>query len=196
MMPSVSSNSAVPRARLSEAGFTLTELMVVVGIIGVIMAISVLIMPSALTYARADSGSAQLVATLRLAREQAIAQRRNVRVAFTAPNRITVSRVEVPGPGTTVLADVLLEGHNEYRLFAGLPDTPDTFGNASPIALGGATSVAFTSTGEFVDQDGDPVNATVFIGAANEPLSARAVSVFGPTALVRTWRWGGTRWMN
>ncbi len=170
--------------------------MVTVGIIGVVMAMTVLVMPAALVHARADSGAAQLVATLRLAREQAIAQRRNVRVTFTAPNRVTVSRVEVPGPAATVLADTFLEGHNEYRLFLGVPDTPDAFGNGSAVSLGGAASVAFTSSGEFVDQDGDPVNATVFIGAGNDVLSARAVSVFGPTALVRAWRWGGTRWAN
>ena len=180
----------------SAAGFTLIEMMVVAGLIAVMSAITVMVMPTALLYARADSSGAQVVSVLRVAREQAIAQRRNVRVAFIAPNQIVISRVEVPGPGATILNTVWLEGAAGFRLFGGVPDTPDAFGNAAAWSFGGAATIAFTSSGEFVDQNGDPVNGTVFIGRENEPLSARAVSVFGPTALVREWRWNGMRWTN
>ena len=178
------------------AGFNLVEVIVVVGLIGLMSAITVMVMPIALLSARADSGAAQVVSVLRVAREQAIAQRRNVRVAFNAPNQIVVSRVEVPGPGTSVLNTVWLEGGATFRVFGGVPDTPDAFGNATASSFGGATTIAFTSSGEFVDQNGDPVNGTVFIGRENEPLSARAVSIFGPTALVRERRWNGTQWTN
>ena len=49
----------------------------------------------------------------------------------------------------------------------------------------------FTSEGTFVDQNGDPVNGTVFLGRGIDPLSARAVSdlrtdrVDSPVALER-----------
>jgi len=195
-MRSVSLNGRTWPARSSQAGFSLTELLVVVGIAGVMMAIAILVAPSALLSARADSGAAQLVAALRVAREQAIAQRRNVRVDFIAPNRITVSRIEIPGPGTTVIADTRLEGGNTFVLMPGVPDTPDAFGGGSPVSFNGAATVAFTSSGEFVDEDGDPVNGTVFVGVAQDPASARAVSIFGPTALVREWRWNGAQWTN
>jgi prepilin-type N-terminal cleavage/methylation domain-containing protein len=184
------------RVSAQAAGFTLVELLVVLGIVGVLSAVSVMVMPIALLSAKADSGAAQVVSALRVAREGAISQRRNVRVTFTAPNRIVISRVEVPGPAVTVMSQVLLEGGFQFRLFAGIPDTPDAFGNAAPWSFGGATSVAFTSSGEFVDQNGDPVNGTVFIGRNSELLSARAISVFGPTALVRAWSWNGARWTN
>ncbi len=181
---------------MRAAGFTLVELLVVVGLIAVLSAITVLVMPTALLSARADSGAAQVVSTLRIAREAAISQRRNVRVSFTAPAGIVISRVEVPGPAISVINQVRLEAGNTFRLFGGVPDTPDAFGNAAAWSFGGATSVAFTSSGEFVDQNGDPVNGTVFLGRDNQPLSARAVSVFGPTALIREWRWNGARWTN
>lgn len=180
----------------ARAGFTLIELMVVVGVIGVTAAIAVLVMPSALRAARADSGVTRVVAALRTAREQAISQRRLIRVAFNAPDQVVVTRVDVPGPGTTVLNTVQLEGDITFQVYAGVPDTPDAFGNAQPASFGGATSVAFTSEGGFVDQNGDPVNGTVFMGRYSDVTSARAVTIFGPTALIRQWRWDGRQWAN
>jgi prepilin-type N-terminal cleavage/methylation domain-containing protein len=177
-----------------EAGFTLVELLVVVGLIGVLGAISVMMLPGAILTSKADSGAARVLSVLRVAREQAISQRRTVRVTFTLPNRIVVSRVEVPGPGTTVINTVLLENSIEFRLFAGLPDTPDAFGKATAVAFGIATTTSFTSEGGFVDQNGDPINGTVFLGQSNQAMSARAVSIFGPTALIRRWRWNGNQW--
>ena len=186
----------VQHVSVAAAGFTLIEVVLVVGLIAVLSAITVMMMPGALLSARADSGVAQVVSTLRVAREEAIAQRRNVRIAFTAPNRVVVSRVEVPGPGVTVIHETVLEGGLTFQVYPGVPDTPDAFGNGAAWSFGGAASVAFTSSGEFVDENGDPVNGTVFIGRENETFSARAVSVFGPTALIREWRWNGTQWTN
>ena len=97
----------VQHVSIAAAGFTLIEVVLVVGLIAVLSAITVMMMPGALLSARADSGIAQVVSTLRVAREEAIAQRRNVRVAFAAPNRVVVSRVEVPGPGVTVIHETV-----------------------------------------------------------------------------------------
>jgi len=187
---------AFRRGRPSNAGFTLIELLVVVGLMGVIAAMSVMILPGALNNARADGGVSRLISILRIAREQAIAQRRTVRVVFTAPNRVVVTRVEVPGPGTTVLTDVVLEQGMEYLLFAGVPDTPDAFGRAAAVSFGTANVLAFTSEGTFVDQNGDPLNGSVFLGKPNQPTTARAVTLFGPTAQIRNWRWSGSQWMH
>ena len=49
---------------------------------------------------------------------------------------------------------------------------------------------------DLVDQNGDPVNGTVLLGRYDDPMSARAVTIFGPTALIRQWRWGGSRWIR
>jgi prepilin-type N-terminal cleavage/methylation domain-containing protein len=182
--------------RPSDAGFTLIELLVVVGLMGILAAMSVMILPGAVATARADGGASRLIAILRVAREQAIAQRRTVRVAFTAPNRVVVTRVEVPGPGTTVLTDVVLEEGMQYLLFAGQPDTPDAFGRTAAVSFGLAVSLSFTSEGSFVDQNGDPLNGSVFLGKPNQPTTARAVTVFGPTAQIRNWRWSGSQWLH
>lgn len=180
----------------SAAGFTLTELLIVVGLMATVAAMAVMVMPGALLSARADSGSARLTAVLRVAREQAIAQRRTVRVTLTPPNRVIVTRVEVPGPGTTTLTDVELEEGMQFLLFPGVPDTPDAFGRAAAVSFGTAATIAFTSEGSFVDQNGDPRNGTIFLGKPNQPTSARAVTVFGPTAMLRSWRWSGSQWTH
>ena len=83
----------------------------------------------------------------------------------------------------------------EYRQFAGNADTPDAFGAggaAGPIILGGApptvNPVMFTSEGSFTDANGNPINASVFIGVANQRNTSNAVTIIGTTATVRTWR--------
>ena len=169
--------------------------MIVVGIMATAAAMSALLMPIALQTAKADGGMATVVAALRTAREQAISQRRNIVLAFNEPNQIVASRVNVPSSaGTTVIDTTDLENGVKYLLFSGVSDTPDAFGRTSTRSFGTATTVMFTSEGTFVDQNGDPVNGTVFLGRFNEPLSARAVTVFGPTALIRQWRWDGVQW--
>jgi prepilin-type N-terminal cleavage/methylation domain-containing protein len=184
-----------PWAR-SDRGFTLLEIMVALGLIAVMSAIAAMVMPTALRSATADSGASRVAAVLRTAREQAISQRRNVRVAFTAPNQIVVTRVNVPATTTTTLSTTTLESGIAFQLFVGVPDTPDAFGNASAAAFGTATSVMFTSEGTFVDQNGDPVNGTVSLGRGIDPMTARAVTIFGPTALIRQWRWNSRVWTD
>ncbi len=185
----------------ATAGFSFAEVMVVLGLIAVTSSITIMVMPRALRSASADSGAIRLASVLRTAREQAISQRRLIRVAFTGTNQITVTRIEVrqvdgTTPAPVVLNTVWLEDGVEFRTFAELPDTPDVFGNATAASFGTATTVDFTSEGSFVDQNGDPVNGTVFLGKYGDALSGRAVSIFGPTALIREWRWDGSRWTN
>ncbi len=184
------------RAVLRRAGFTMIELLVVVGLVGVLGAMAVMITPRALKASKADSGMVQVGSALRTAREQAISQRRNVRVAFNTPNQIVISRVEVPSGALTAITTVWFENGVSFLQFAGVPDTPDAFGNGSATSFGAATSISFTSEGQLIDQHGDPINGTIFLGRANDTLSARAVTIFGPTALIRQWRWSGSQWTS
>jgi Tfp pilus assembly protein FimT len=172
---------------------------VVVGLMAVLAGVAVLTSGLAIDAARADSGVQQVVRQLREARELAIADRRNIQIEFLAPNQIRLTRRDVTGAvetGVTVLRTVTLEGRLRYLLPDGTPDTPDGFGAGGAVAFGNATALIFTSEGSFVDQTGDPLNGTVFLADPAVPLSRRAVTVFGPTALVGTFRWNGTAWAN
>lgn len=184
-----------PRHR-GHQGFSLVEAMVVLGLIAVSSAITVMLMPTAVGSAKGDSSLQHMVSVLRTAREMAIGQRRNIRITFNAPNEIIVSRVEQPGPAVTQINRVTLEAGFDYMLFAGQPDTPDAFGRAAAVDFGLSTSIQFTSEGTFVDQNGDEINGSVFIGRTGDPLSARAVTIFGPTALIRDWSWRGNGWVD
>jgi Tfp pilus assembly protein FimT len=186
----------VPSPIASARGFTVLETLFVVALIAVMGGMAMIVTPAVLARARADGGAANLMARLRTVREQAIAQRRNVRVEFLETNRVRASRLEVPGPDTTVLLDVRLEQNAQFVRFPGVPDTPDFFGAEAAVAFDVATSYTFTSEGTFVDQNGDELNGTVFVGLPNQPQTAQAVTIFGPTAHVRTWRWTGTQWVE
>ena len=52
----------------------------------------------------------------------------------------------------------------------------------------------FTSDGSLIDAAGDITNGSLFFGIPEQPLSARAVTVFGITGMLRTWTWGGAQW--
>jgi prepilin-type N-terminal cleavage/methylation domain-containing protein len=184
----------------NEAGFSLLEIMVVVGIMGVLAAMAIMVSPSFTEHARAEAGIAQAMDALRLARETAISQRRNVEVRFVGLTAIQTAREDIGAngvvTGTTVLRTVEFENHMKFLLQPGVPDTPDAFGNTDAVAFGPSPTRMFTSEGTFVNQQGDPINGTVFLSESGKPQSARAITIFGPTALLRAWRWNGHDWVE
>jgi hypothetical protein len=158
-------------------------------------------MPSMLKQSRADGSTQIVVNTLRLARDRAIGERRNMEVIFVPPNKIQVVREEiaVPAVPNTTIMTVTLENDQRFIYFTATGDTPDLFGLTNkPLAFGPVAGpvplVMFTSEGTLVNTAGDPINGTVFLGTGSDVISARAITVFGPTALVRAWKWDGKKW--
>ena len=185
---------SVPTRRATdERGFSLPEILTVVALIGVLSGITIIAFQSAATTIQGDSNLRIVERQLKLARDTAVAQRRSVEVQFAAPNELRVIRRDLPS-GATLLQSAVLENNTTFLRFAGVPDTPDSFGGAGAINLGGAAAVLFTSDGMFVDGAGTPVNATVYVGQAGKNLTQRAVTIFGSTARIRTYRWNGSQW--
>jgi prepilin-type N-terminal cleavage/methylation domain-containing protein len=179
-----------------DRGFTLVELMMAIAIGLLVMGLAVAAVPSMMKTAKADSGLDMVVAGLRAARELSTSDRRNVQLQFVGTNTLKVNRVEYPSGTLTTMRTFVLEGRVEFRLVTGVPDTPDAFGNASATALGTHTPAMFTTDGSFVDSNGDVLNGTLFLAVPGDSLSARAVTIFGPTGAMRQWRWNGRAWVE
>jgi hypothetical protein len=167
---------------------------------GVLAAMAIMVSPSFSRHAKAEAGIAQALDVIRSARETAISQRRNVRVVQVGLTAIQTVREDIGAggvvTGTTVLRTVEFENRMQIRLEPGLPDTPDGFGMASAWAFGPSPARMFTSEGSFVNQQGDVLNGTAFLSITGDPLSPRAITVFGSTGLVRAWRWNGRAWVE
>jgi prepilin-type N-terminal cleavage/methylation domain-containing protein len=178
-----------------ERGFSLVELLMVVAIMGVMFGLASGVTTLAVRAAKADGSTTQVTSILELARNQATSERRDFQVTFTAPNRIQVVRLNQPS-GSTVIATRFLEGELAFTRFTGPPDTPDLFGGTGAIAFG-STPIRFTSDGSLInDSTGDVMNGTLFLGVPSRVETARAVTIFGATGLIRTWKWNGAIWAN
>jgi prepilin-type N-terminal cleavage/methylation domain-containing protein len=181
----------------TERGYTLIEIMLVVAIMGTLAAMAALISPGFIRQQKAEGAVLQALEVLRNARETAISQRRNVQIVFSGNDIIQIVRENIPN-GTTVLRTVELENRLRFLRVPGVPDTPDGFATGPPaqtgaVAFGTLATRAFTSEGTLVDANGDPLNGTLFLAIPNQPNSARAITIFGTTALLRSWRWDGGR---
>lgn len=181
------------RALADERGFSLPEILTIVALIGVLFGITIIAFQAAAATIQGDSNLRIVERQLKLARDTAVSQRRSVEVQFVMPNELRVIRRDLPA-GTTLLQNAFLENNATFVRFAGVPDTPDGFGGAGAVNLGGAATVLFTSDGMFVDGAGTPVNGTIFVGRAGNNVTQRAVTVFGSTARIRTYRWNGSQW--
>jgi prepilin-type N-terminal cleavage/methylation domain-containing protein len=187
--------------RTNAYGFSLIELLVVMGLITTLAVGAAMMMPGLVNQSRADSSASVALNNLRLARDRAIGDRRNMELVFTAPKHIQVQRDGINGEANTIIIDTYLDSDLTFLSFTGMGDTPDAFGLTNkPVAFGPTAGVypalMFTSEGTLVDGTGDTINGTLFLGAPGDTSTARAVTIFGPTALLRQWRWNGKEWVE
>lgn len=180
----------------NERGFSLIEAIMVVALVSIMGGIAVGVTRQALDAAKTDGSTAALMNVLELARNQATSQRRDFQIIFTpATNQIQVFRLELPN-GSTLVTNRFLESGQTFVRFASLPDTPDAFGHTGAIAFGSTPTIRFTSDGSLIDSSGDVLNGTIYLGVDNKISTARAVTIFGATGLIRSWKWYGSGWVN
>jgi prepilin-type N-terminal cleavage/methylation domain-containing protein len=182
------------RSLRSEAGYSALEMLTVVAIFGVVSAISAFQLGESQLSMKGDGAMRVLIAQLSTAREQAITQRRNMQVRCTNTNEIQVIRENWPGPSTTNISDVVMEGGAIFSVLSSIPDTPDSFGNGSAVNFGAAATIRFGSDGMLIDPAGNPINGSIFLSIRGEPRSARAVTIMGATGRIRGYRWDGQHW--
>lgn len=184
----------------SAAGFSMIELMLVVGISTVLAAIAVPVSSQYIKWARADSSNEATIRSIAAARDRAVAERRNIELTLVSPNIVRLERENIDSTGATTgkttILEVMLDNGQQFLKFTGLPDTPDAFGNSSAITFGGTAPFMFASDGTLIDSSGDVVNGTILIGMPNQKETARAVTIFGASGLLRSWKWRGSSWVQ
>jgi prepilin-type N-terminal cleavage/methylation domain-containing protein len=189
----------------SAAGFSLVEMMIVVGLAAVLTGMAVSQAGISRPGLKGDGGMRVILGVMNQTRQTAIQQRRYVRVVFTTPNLVQVVREDTTSPTVctttcTVLTSAYLEGNVQFGVVSGVVDTPDGFGinsaafNSTPVAFGSVANVKFAPNGTLVNQDGLATNGTVFLAIPGTALSSRAVTVLGATGRVRGYRWDGKQW--
>ena len=177
----------------SERGVTLIDTVVVIAVMAIISSMATMQMVTVRRALKGDGAMRVVMAQMTTAREMAITQRRDIEVQFLGENWMQLVRHEVP-TGTNVVTNIALEGSARFALVPGVPDTPDEFGNTSPVSFGTTPMIRFNPTGTLVDSAGAPLNGTIFLSVDGQPESARAVTVLGAVGRVLAWRWTGRVW--
>ncbi|NLT65836.1 MAG: hypothetical protein GXX84_04460 [Acidobacteria bacterium] len=181
--------------RPAQAGFGLVDIVIAIMLMSILAGMAVIGISSVLPAMKTDKAMQEVVAQLRQARNMALAQRRNIELAFSGTNQVEIIRIEEPDNTPNVISTLTLGNKCEFINPDQIPmDTPDGFGNTAAIDFGDAEKLIFSSEGILVDESGDPVNGTVFVGLPDEPELARAVTVLGSTGRIRGYRWTGSMW--
>ncbi|MGH9430828.1 MAG: pilus assembly FimT family protein [Terriglobia bacterium] len=177
----------------SEVGYSLIEILAVIAIIGIMSGVAATIMTNVIPMVHADSSLDLLVGELRQARQMSIDQRRNFVATFKGTNEFVVVRQELNGT-TTPIADYFLSNNVIYTLLAGVPDTPDGFGNSLAVNFSAGNQIVFVSDGTVTDTNNNIMNGTVFLGTTNSPTTARAVTIMGATGRIHGYQYNGSAW--
>ncbi len=170
--------------------------MIVICLVAIVAGMAVPVSSAFIKQRKADSGVIAALSAVTAARDRAIAERRNIQFTFVAPNKIQLSRVEVPSGALTLVQEFTLDNGQKFVKFDTVGDTPDHFGADAETDFSGTAPHMFTSDGSLIDSNGDIANGTIFIGMPNQVDTARAVTVFGVTGLTRAWKWRGRKWME
>lgn len=205
-----------PSLECGARGFSMLEMMIVCCLILIVSGITFMAVQPALKDARANQAFEDIMVPLRVARQRAIAERKQYIVCFgLATPAGALTPLGVPNTqsiqifrwdaGTALSAAAQISLTNlpsdmQMQALGGLPNgaatVPDGFGNAT-VAIdfdqgvaGGAikNQVMFMPDGSAHDVNGNWNSGIVYVGRTGDLYSARAVTLYGATGRIRGWR--------
>jgi Tfp pilus assembly protein FimT len=199
--------------RHRTGGFSLLEITMVMAIMIVVASMSFMSLQPSLRAQRVTNAYNTTLSALRLARDNAVAQRTSYRVQFvhtTTSNTITVSPTLSTFQGAQGTVTYALPFDVAFSAESGIPtsSTPDGFGSATAAidfgykpqgtSTGGATDLYFCPDGTAQDATNGAGNCTgnwnsgvVYLARPGELMSSRAITVWGGTGRIRGWRLDG-----
>jgi len=181
----------MPNVR-GSAGFTLTEMTVVLAIFMVMTAGAMALLSSAEPTIRANGQVNRVLSMMQRGREAAITRQR-MHVVRVDEDAETIELLRLEDEVEVPVETIALEYGMQVHIFSGSPDTPDGYGNEAAADFGGATAVMFDSEGSFVDASGVPCSGTIYLGNPSDPSTARAVTLTGSTGRARFYVWNGNQ---
>jgi prepilin-type N-terminal cleavage/methylation domain-containing protein len=187
-------------------GFSLLEMMAVLGIMMIASAIGFISLQPVLRQRHVTNAYNTTLATMRRAREAAIAERRRYQVTFNSavvPNTLRIAPAD-PAPGG-VQVTYSLPTDVRYTVNGGLPAVgPDGFGNGSiaidfdqNIATPDRSNIYFYPDGTAQDVNNNINNGVVYVARPGELTTTMAITLWGTTGRMRGWRLttaGGPKW--
>jgi type IV fimbrial biogenesis protein FimT len=179
-------------------GFSLIEMMITVSIILIVSGVAITAIQPALKSERVNNAYNTTMASIRQARDYAVAQRQQYSVTFNNavnPNTITLMQV---GNGN-VVTTYPLPTDVTFTVVTGIPTAanavPDGFGAGATaidfdqnVAGGNKTMIYFNPDGTGSDVNGNINNGVLYIARAGDLYSSHAVTFWGATGRIRGWR--------
>lgn len=201
------SKSPSHQQRGAESGFSLLEIVVVLGVVLVVAAAALINIFPSIRGSRANAAMEMVLGEMRRAHERAVDERRIYRVTFVAPQTIQVDVGQVAIIGSTITGSapifvpaqppLTLPGSIQFLVVPGIPTnplaTPDGFGSgATAIDFdiangGGGTQIYFQPDGRALDGAHRLNDGVVYLAEPNNLFSSRAVSMYGSTGRSKSW---------
>ena len=210
-------STSQPRSprRNGAGGFSLVELMIVLSLFLIVAGMTFMALQPALRDARATQAFDRVLMQLRVARQRAIAERKQYIVCFGvaapmgaltpmgAPNAQSVQMFRWDA-GTALSAAVQISANQlptdiQFQTVLGIPTNPSTvpdgFGNGTTaidfdqgVGAGIKNQVLFMPDGSAHDTNGSWNNGIIYVGRTSDLYSSRAVTLYGTTGRIRGWR--------
>ncbi|HEX3352751.1 MAG: prepilin-type N-terminal cleavage/methylation domain-containing protein [Terriglobales bacterium] len=205
------------RRTLRESrGFSLLELLIVLSLFMVVAGMTFITLQPGLKDARANQAFDQVMIQMRVARQRAIAERKQYIVCFGSGSAPTGALTPMGTPtatsvqlfrwdaGTALSAAAqisasVLPDDIQFQAVSGVPvnptSVPDGFGSGitaidfdQGVGGGVKNQIMFMPDGSAHDTAGSWNSGIIYVGRTGDLYSSRAVTLYGATGRIRGWR--------